>query len=111
MSRRYKLRAEYPLAGSDDGLPVTITFNHVPAAPPRLWMRSPYPGHQESVEYVSVALTYGNLLLLPEQIQKAIQSWAADYLESDEGEYAAVMAVDASNDAAREIAAELRREP
>lgn len=105
----HKMTAEYPLAGSDDGLPVVITFDYVPGRPARRWLDNGDPGDPgfpAEVDYRSVALADGTDM--PGCIQQAVRSWAADYLIDDEGYHRALDAVDDAEDRAREFAAELR---
>ena len=111
MSRRYTMRAEYPLAGADDGLPVTITFTHHKGRPAVRYLRNGdpgYPADPELVELHEVAPADG--CELPTIIRQALWCWACDYLESDEGASAALEVVADEYEQAREYAAELRAE-
>ncbi|MFO1080821.1 MAG: hypothetical protein U1E23_09375 [Reyranellaceae bacterium] len=89
---RYTMRAEYPLAGADDGLPVLLTFNHVRGAPARLWGDAPDPGWPDEVDLHAVEPADG--LTVPTIIQQAIWCWACDYLETDAGRDAALSEIE-----------------
>lgn len=105
--RAHKMGADYPLAGSDDGLPVVITFGYTPGSRGRRTLNNGdpgYPGWPPEVELQRVDVPAG----VPERIQQAIWCWARDYLIDGEGYDRALDAVDDAEDKARELAAELR---
>ncbi len=72
MRTTHHIRAEYPLAGSEDGLPVEIRFDY-----------EPHPKLRPSIAFRSVA-TVG-MDRLPAIIRDAIKSWAEGWLDDDEG--------------------------
>jgi hypothetical protein len=110
MARRYTLTVDYPLAGSDTGAPVRITFNYTPGRPARWYLRNGdpgYPAEPAEIDLHTVWLVEG---AVPARIQQAIWNWAAAWLETDGGREAALNAVDAADERAAEFAAELRRD-
>lgn len=111
MATTHTIRTEYPLAGSEDGLPVEIKFSYSRGRPVVRYLRNGdpgYPAEPEEVEYHSVMPLCPQTL--PAIIRAAIETWAREWLESDVGHGAACdKAMDDLN-AAYEIAMKYRRE-
>lgn len=108
----HKVRAEYPLAGSDDGIEVDIEFTYRRGRPAVMYLRNGdpgYPAEPEEIEFEDFELAM-TTWRLPEVIMKAIEYWARDWLESDEGHSAAASAAHEDLVEARERAMEYRRE-
>lgn len=72
MRSEHAIQVEYPIAGSDDGLPVIVTFTYEKA------------GLLESVDFKSVRLANPDWRL-PDFIMKAIEDWAQAWLDDDDG--------------------------
>lgn len=107
----HELAAEYPLAGSDDGLPIVIAFDYVPGRPARRWLNNGDPGdpgYPAEVDFRDVSIPGGDGL--PDVIRQAVRTWAEGYLTDDEGYERALDAVADAEEYGRELADELRRE-
>ncbi len=72
MRTTHSIFVTYPLAGSEDGLPVEIRFDY-----------EPHPKLNPNVTFRSVA-TVG-MDRLPAVIRDAIKAWAEGWLDDDEG--------------------------
>lgn len=109
---QHKMRAACPFADSDDGIEVEITFNFTRGRPMVRYLRNGdpgYPADPDEVEVVGVK-PVDPALVLPANLQKNLDDWAELYLSDDEGHGRAVDAALDDRVAAREFAAELRRE-
>lgn len=76
MRTTHTITVTYPLAGNDDGLPVEIRFTYEPTIG-----RTGY-----YITFSSVVPLVGPL---PAIIRDAITSWAKEWLDDDDGQYAA----------------------
>jgi len=109
----HRMRASCPFANSDDGIEVEITFTYLPGHPATgpSYASGGDPATPDEVEFVSVRpMGDAMLLTLSTRLQKDLAEWADLYLADDEGFDAAVVQAMNDEDAARERAAELRRE-
>jgi len=72
MRTTHTLRVDYPLAGSEDGLPIEIRFTYQP-----LTRLDPDIDFQSAMPLCPEAL--------PSVVRAAIDSWAQEWLDDDEG--------------------------
>lgn len=94
MRTTHSIMVTYPLAGSEDGLPLEIRFDY-----------EPHPKLNPTIAFRSVA-TVG-MGRLPAVIQDAIKAWAEGWLDDDEGHHRAWdVAVD-DTERAREAARDM----
>lgn len=78
MKTAHTIAATYPLAGSEDGLPVEITFTYEPRL--RRWGIFPRPlPPPPFISFVSVKPLCEDRL--PEVIRNAIAAWAEEWLD------------------------------
>lgn len=78
MRTTHTIVATYPLAGSEDGLPVEIRFTYEPASKYRRW--SPIgPAPPPDIRFGSVMPLCAESL--PDVIRSAIKSWAEEWLD------------------------------
>src|SRR4051812_42754129 len=93
---KHKIRASCPFANSDDGIEVEIAFTYRKGSPD-YWNKA--GGHWEQGYAAEVELEavcpVDPALILPSDLQKALNEWADLYLADDEG-YGA--ACDAASD-------------
>ena len=79
MRSLHTMTATYPLAGSEDGLPVVITFWFEPPRPTRVGLG---PGWPAVVEFQSASPSDHNM---PSVICAAITAWASEWIDDDDG--------------------------
>lgn len=110
MSRAHMMTAWAPFGLEPDALEVLITYVFSPGRPAVMYLRNGdpgYPADPAEVDFRAVKVA-DKTLILPSNLQKALDDWAVEYLANDAG-YAAALEVAASDhEAAREYAAELR---
>jgi hypothetical protein len=109
----HTIRADYPLAGSEDGLPVEIRFTYLPGRAATRYASNGDPGDpgwSAEIEFEAARPVSTWAEPLPSPIASAIEAWARDWIEDDDGfDRALVKALD-DIEADRERAAEYRRE-
>lgn len=76
MKTTHTIAATYPLAGSEDGLPVEITFTYEQRS--RRWNASALPP-EPFISFASAKPLCADRL--PEVIQNAITAWAEEWLD------------------------------
>ena len=103
----HRMKALCPFAL--DAIEVEITYTYLPGAPEQgpTYSSGGQPADPDEVEFVSVG--HAASLLSP-PLQKMLDEWAIEYLASDDGFAAAVDHAEDDESAARERAAEYRRE-
>lgn len=74
MKTTHTIAATYPLAGSENGLPVEIKFTY-----------EPIPEFAPTISFQSVRPVSTWAEPLPMLIRSAIEAWAQEWLDDDEG--------------------------
>jgi hypothetical protein len=120
MATKHKLRTFIPVGDPDEGaeVEVEIAFNFIRGRPAVYYLRNGdpgYPADPAEIEFIGVArlcngkpAPYGGLNGKNEQTW--LEGIAEDWFYSDEGEQAAFEAVQDDDEAAREYAAEAKRD-